>query len=268
MAVTDSPSKELIERAKDRGFEYLDGYYFRKRGSYYLYEPDKEMMVIVPKEEYEEYLRQKEKAEQEGIQEALQESLPLEKKAEQPERPKRQKERLEKPREGVEEVQYDIIGPMDEEMLAEIEMADERQIVEEMRGRVLMEYFYSFEAGGREVVGLSYAGVKQLAREMARRREPIDIEDLEVNEDEESVQIIAKAVNKKTGEHRFGASPKQPKVMTLKDGSRREDPYAYQKALSKAQRNALRAFIPEEIIIEMFKEWRKQREERERFLGG
>lgn len=252
-----APSKQVIMRAKEKGWEHLDGPYFRKAGNYYMYDPQGEMMVIVSKEEFEEYLAEKEKVEREAVKEAVQEA----RKEEVTKRSTRKRESK------AEEARAEVLGPMDETMLAQIEMADERQIVEEMQGRVLQEYFYSFKAGDREIIGLSYAGVKQIAREMARRQEPIDIEDLEIKEDEESIQVVAKAVNMVTKEHRFGAS-RQPKVMTLRDGSEKEDHYALQKAISKATRNALRAFIPEEIIVEIYKEWRKQREERERFLGG
>jgi hypothetical protein len=50
---------------------------------------------------------------------------------------------------------------------------------------------------------------------------------------------------------RIGVS-EQAKTMKLSDGREVKDPFALQKALSKAQRNALRIFIPESAIEEAY----------------
>lgn len=144
-----------------------------------------------------------------------------------------------------------------------IDELDELQIVEELKGRVIAQYFYEFPMGGIMVTGISWAGIKRIARELALRGEAITIESVEFEsgEDDEGAWIAALALakNLRTGEARFGYAS-QYRAMKLKVGGRRPDPFAKVKALNKAQRNAIRAFIPEVVITEMFKEWKKVRE--------
>lgn len=245
-----SPSKDVIARARDRGWTHLDGPYFQRDESYYEYDPQSETMVITSRSVFEEFQREVEEAEREGVKEAVREA-----------------QESEGPESGTSKTQEDeigVIGVDDAEMITKIDLADERQIVEEMKGRVLEKYFYSFQIAGREIIGLSYAGVKQLSREMARRGEPIDIITLEKEKDETHWTVTATAMHRKTKEHRYGVF-RQPLVMHLKDGSTKDDDHALTKAVSKAQRNALRQFIPEEVIVEMYREWKTQRREREDF---
>ncbi len=90
----------------------------------------------------------------------------------------------------------------------------------------------------------------------------------ELGRDEDHSWIVtAKATNLTTGEHRWGIAS-QSKKMLLRDGTLKDDDYALQKALSKAQRNALRAFEPEGVVIEMYKEWKAQRKQDEGFCVG
>ena len=39
---------------------------------------------------------------------------------------------------------------------------DEEQVLAELQGHYLTEFVYSFKAGGRDVIGLSWAGIKEL----------------------------------------------------------------------------------------------------------
>src|SRR5439155_18018841 len=88
------------------------------------------------------------------------------------------------------------------------EALDELQIAEELRGRVLANYFYSYTSGGREIHGISWAGIKWIAREMARRGEAITIEKLEFEEGQDDdgpwMGFLARARNLLTNEIRFG----------------------------------------------------------------
>lgn len=132
---------------------------------------------------------------------------------------------------------------------------DEQQIVSELKGHVIEQYFYEFPQGGRQVVGISWAGIKYIARKLSDQGHGISIEDLKINEKADYYEVIAVSMDVNTKEKRYGAA-QQAKTMLLKDNTIKDDPFALQKAISKAQRNAIRNFIPEVAIQEGFKEWK------------
>jgi len=146
------------------------------------------------------------------------------------------------------------------------EKLDEQQIVEELEGKVITEYFYSFLVGGREVTGISWAGIKAVARFMSMQNSqhglggievlPIDIEK-DIKETDQYIIATARAVDHGAGLSMVGIS-KQPKYITRKDGTQALDEFALVKACSKAMRNAIRALIPESIIIEMYNKWKEE----------
>jgi len=135
----------------------------------------------------------------------------------------------------------------------EMERYDESQIVEEVRGHItLPKFFYELKNG---TVGISWIGIKALASYMSKNGAPISIVHVEREETEDAYRFTATARLLSTGEERFGVS-EQPKMMKLSDGREIKDPFALQKALSKAQRNAMRIFIPESAIEEAFQRWK------------
>jgi len=133
----------------------------------------------------------------------------------------------------------------DEEFVL-MERRDEAQILEELKGHYLEEFVYSFEQAGRRVIGLSWAGVK----ECAYRLGGIAVEHCEVLDVGDAWRCIAKAVNKADGSSRWGAC-QQPKTIKYRSGGEAPDEFALQKAVSKAQRNAIRALLPEVFIKTM-----------------
>ncbi len=141
-----------------------------------------------------------------------------------------------------------------------IDMLDELQIAEEMRGRVIQQYFYEFQSGGRTVTGIALSGVKAIAHEMAKRGEPITIVEKEWSQGEDSrglwIGVTVKARDMKTGEERF-AFASQSLELRLRDGRTIPDEFARIKALNKAQRNALRWFIPEVVMVQMYRAWKE-----------
>lgn len=157
----------------------------------------------------------------------------------------------------------DIITPHQDEYSI-FDKLDEQQIMEEMEGKVITEYFYNFQIGGREVTGISWAGTKAIARYMSmQNREhgyggievmPIDPKK-DIIEDDKYITVIARAVDHGTGLIMMGIS-RQPKYIIRKDGTTVADEFALVKACSKAMRNAIRALIPESLIIEMYNQWR------------
>jgi len=131
-----------------------------------------------------------------------------------------------------------------------MERKDEDQILSEMKGNVIQEFVYSFKQGQREITGLSYAGVKQIALEMGNIHcsEPV------ISELNGSFVCKVKAVDVAKNLEMWGVSS-QPKQMKTRWGNQSDD-FAVQKAVSKAERNALRKLMPERLIVEMIKEWK------------
>ncbi len=154
-------------------------------------------------------------------------------------------------------------GEADERMVKDqqaIDALDEEQISQELQGRVITQYFYKFPISGREVTGISQAGVKRIARIMAQHGEAITISSVEFETGEDDaggwIGCLARSRNMQTGEERFGYAA-QALTMRFKSGEKQRDQFAKVKALNKAQRNAVRAFIPEAVIVEMYKAWEK-----------
>lgn len=123
----------------------------------------------------------------------------------------------------------------------EMEIIDDKSIIADMQGHAIEDYVYSFKQGGRTVQGLTLAGIN----EAANRRGGLEIESLQYKETEDSWQVIAKAVDTITNSSRYGAC-EQSKRMGSKS-----DPFAFTKAVHKAQRNALKQLIPVPVIKEV-----------------
>lgn len=136
---------------------------------------------------------------------------------------------------------------------AAMEALDESQIVEEIKGHVIEKYFYEFS----NVTGISYAGIKWLAQKLVEQGLILSIDEISFIDSPDDVVVNARCKDLTTGRAMWGTST-CPKNMQLKDGTIKPDPFARQKALSKAQRNAIRNFIPEIAIQEGYKEWKKQ----------
>lgn len=122
-----------------------------------------------------------------------------------------------------------------------IDQADDQAIIEMMTGQAIQDYVYSFKQGGRVVEGLTLAGIN----EAANRRGGVVVEDIQFEEKEDSWIAIVKATDTFTGSSRYGAF-EQPKKTGGKD-----DPFAFTKAIHKAQRNAIKQLLPVPIIREI-----------------
>lgn len=141
-------------------------------------------------------------------------------------------------------------------VMLELEAKDDTQLLAEMRGDLqaecLKELFYSFQSGNRTVTGLSYAGV----RAVARRQGHIEIKDIIIEEKQKSWLVKCKGVDKARDFQIYGVSM-QPKNIRFRSGDTATDEFALIKAVAKAQRNALRCLIPERIVARMYSEWQK-----------
>lgn len=145
----------------------------------------------------------------------------------------------------------DALDPRD--VFRAMDRNDEVEILDELAGRAIASMVYSFEQGkGKFVTDLSYNGVNETIRLMNERGGtrigihdvPPIVEPLEV-EGKRYVRVMAYAKDERTNAGRWGMDL-EPEMMKAGQGEK-WDKFAGTKALSKAQRNALRAFIPEEF---------------------
>ncbi|MHB1909725.1 MAG: hypothetical protein ACYCQJ_12790 [Nitrososphaerales archaeon] len=134
---------------------------------------------------------------------------------------------------------------------------DEDQIVKEMQGQILEQYFYSFSEGTRKVVGISYAGIRHVVAELMRQGFPLST-DCNVEDAGDCFRAKAIATNITTKASYTGFAEQKKK---FRNGQ--ENPFAYTQAASKAERNALRKHIDEKIITEAYKEWSKRKSHNE-----
>jgi len=135
----------------------------------------------------------------------------------------------------------------------EMAKIDEEQIVAEIEGRILDKYVYEIPRKDKVEFCLTYAGIKTIIQKMGG----VSIVDVIVNETENTYRAKAIVVDKKRDIQVIGIA-EQSKYMITKNG-REEDPFALQKCVSKAIRNAYRLIIPEYVATELIKEWVKQR---------
>lgn len=116
-----------------------------------------------------------------------------------------------------------------------MERMDEDQIVAELQGEALKEMVYKAKDGK---VVLSWAGIKQLAYQQGG----IEINMVEMKEDDQKFTIIVKATDSIKKSSMLGVSTQE------KTAFGKPDQFALQKAMSKAQRNAIRGLLPEILV--------------------
>jgi hypothetical protein len=154
--------------------------------------------------------------------------------------------------------------------------ADEDQVEQELKGAVPEEMVYSFSAGGQKVEGLSAHGVKEAMRAYNKtalqKNKPFiliegNTKDRMVAEGIVFVDIVAKLIDS-TGRslEQWVGSANQPLTAKSRTGSY-ADPFAAPKATTKAQRNAIRGLLPDELIKKLITKWSKQDRVR-RFMGA
>ena len=119
-----------------------------------------------------------------------------------------------------------------------LEKVDDQAIIQMMTGQAIKDYVYSFKQGGKVVEGLTLAGIN----EAANRRGGIEVAEIEYTERDQSWLAVAKATDCITGSSRYGAC-EQPK-----SAGSRPDPFAFTKAIHKAQRNAIKQLLPVPVL--------------------
>ena len=123
----------------------------------------------------------------------------------------------------------------------QIEERDDGEIIRSLTGHAIAEYVYSFKQAGRTVEGLTIAGIN----EAANRKGGIEVSEVQTLESTESWKAIVKATDKRNETSRYGAF-EQPKAAFGKT-----DPFAFTKAVHKAQRNAIKQLLPMPVIKEI-----------------
>lgn len=134
-----------------------------------------------------------------------------------------------------------------------INQRDDSQVLLEIQGGFLEEFVYSFPTREGKVTGLSWAGVKEVARQMGN----ISVEDCDIRETPETWQVKCKAKDLTRNVTMFGVA-EQSKKLVLKSGGDLVDMHSLSKAVSRAQRNAIRGLIPEMFIKKMIEEFSKK----------
>ena len=141
----------------------------------------------------------------------------------------------------------------------QMDRLDCEQILAELEGLtpdVLDTMVYSFQQGGGRVTGLSWVGTKALIIEAGH----YDIVDIRVIETETSYRVMAKGKDLKKNVSLW-ASAEQLKKMKTRNGDI-DDPFALQKATSKAQRNVLQSLLPKTLVAEFIERCMKSKNEK------
>ncbi len=135
--------------------------------------------------------------------------------------------------------------PQPQDSYQMMDKRDEEQILAEIKGHMIEEYVYQFKAGGKLVTGVSYAGIKAM---VVRRG---------------GYEIISDAIIRENDY--FLAKVKiQDKQLDLQGLGLGEcyinEPFARQKAMGKALRNAYRSIMDEGQFIAFIKQWKNKKE--------
>lgn len=162
--------------------------------------------------------------------------------------------------------------PMDKgEIFKTFDEADEEQIEAELKGAVAEEMVYSFSVGGQRITGLSKAGTWAVMRAFnktaLKSKKPIivlsPVKDGVLTESEAGFGFVANAslFDIESGivlENGGGGSQ-----ASKKDSRGREDSFALAKAVTKAQRNAIRVLLPDDVVNKHIEKWSKQQKVRQ-----
>jgi len=142
-----------------------------------------------------------------------------------------------------------------------MDQEDEKQIIAEMQGEIIKQYVYSYHDRGRVVEGLSLAGINAVSIHMAETGHPMRVIEQNITEDAEFIKAVIKVGRysvKNDGtevglDSAYGAK-RQAKFYV----SGKENPFAFEQAISKAERNARKKLIPEKVIVELMKQYKNE----------
>jgi len=154
--------------------------------------------------------------------------------------------------------------------IQEIERRDDNQILTSLAGEAIKEYAYRFtDSKGRLITGLSWAGIK----EITQLRGNMVVQDVDIQDTDDYIRVVVRATDLDRNISVFGGCH-QPKKMRVKvEKGLYElvpDDFCFQKAISKAQRNAFKNLLPTTLLTKMMEAYlgKKPAAEREREPGG
>lgn len=171
------------------------------------------------------------------------------------------------------------------EVFEAMTLADERQVAAELEGRATKTMVYGFKTGGQQVFGLSWIGVREAIRQMNARtsaeiridnsRPPVfedttvlaevgwdQDENTAVKEEVPAIRVSVYALDVQHGTGFWGTATVPRDQISKKKRDRlgrymtNPDGFAANKALSKAQRNALEGHLPRELVEEIINLYR------------
>ena len=136
--------------------------------------------------------------------------------------------------------------------IQEMDRRDEEQIISLLAGDLVHEYVYEFRDGaGRTQRGLSWAGI----REYSQYRGNFRIEKPEVEDLGDAFRVMVQATDLDRNVTLW-AGTHQPKSIRLRDGKGViADDFAYEIAISKAQRNVIKNLMPGEYRRRLDNDW-------------
>lgn len=138
-----------------------------------------------------------------------------------------------------------------------MDQRDEAQIVAALEGRYLDDFVYEVDSGGDKVIGLSWIGIQEASRAYGG----IQCRILEERETKTHVIVTVEAKDMKTGSARVGRS-RQAILRQLPSGKLQMDPFTDVKAISKAQRNAIRQLLPQVLMKQWIDRYRSKDNEK------
>lgn len=155
------------------------------------------------------------------------------------------------------------------------EMQDDAMIEAELMGSVLPYFIYKFTNDGQDVTGLTVKGVSEMVRRLNRntrsgykiRINPAYLRverDVEYN-GEKGVEVWVFAEDLVTGNSGWG-SKFEPYTKNKRGGGTYKNTFALEKALSKAERNAKKKLIPEQVAVKMIEQLIKQSPETVKYV--
>lgn len=132
---------------------------------------------------------------------------------------------------------------------------DDDLIKQELEGKMPDVLTYHFEDKGREIWGLSKAGVDEAKAELAKKGEVLRVLDVQFVDGEKDGKFIVKVgryVISNAGQEVLldttAGFKKQDKKKKARDGREYDDPFWFESGGVKAQRNAFHSLIPKTII--------------------
>lgn len=153
-----------------------------------------------------------------------------------------------------EQIETTALATISGDVLARIEELEDVAIIQGLTGSITQAWAYSFPVSGKTINGLSSKGVEEAGREMAKMGEALREIDVRLDyEDETEARFIAKAGRyaisgggQETMLDSAIRGKRQPKFMTA-NGRKVFDENWYEKGVTKANRNAKDALIPNTI---------------------